>query len=100
MRISSQLIASKKQSNSRQKCEPAPLAANSNKDLVKVRTLELSEQIGEYQNILHDQQKHKFMIVPRGLDMSGKAETVKIVFGRISPAGTRSIRFKAATVFE
>lgn len=100
MSISTQFIASKNSQIQDKDASLRPLAANSNKELMKARTLELSEQIGEFQNILHAQQQHKLLIVLQGMDTSGKDGTVKVVFGRTNPAGVRSISYKAPTALE
>ena len=100
MSIATQFIASKNSQIQDKDASLRPLAANSNKELMKGRTLELSEQIGEFQNILHAQQKHKLLIVLQGMDTSGKDGTVKVVFGRTNPAGVRIISYKAPTAQE
>ena len=100
MSISTQFIATKNSQILDKDASLRPLAVNSNKELMKAKTLELSEQIGEFQNILYAQQKHKLLIVLQGMDTSGKDGTVRVVFGRTNPAGVRSISFKAPSTIE
>jgi PPK2 family polyphosphate:nucleotide phosphotransferase len=100
MSISTQFIATKNSQILDKDASLRPMAVNSNKELMKAKTLELSEQIGEFQNILYAQQKHKLLIVLQGMDTSGKDGTVRVVFGRTNPAGVRSISFKAPSAIE
>lgn len=100
MTISAQFLASSKLHLSEQDASLRPLTSAGNKALMKEKTLELSAQIAEFQNILYAQQKHKLLIILQGMDTSGKDGTVKVVFGASNPAGIRSVSFKAPTAQE
>lgn len=100
MNISAQFLASEKTVLQEKDASLRPLTSAGNKTLMKERTLELSAQIAEFQNILYAQQKHKLLIVLQGMDTSGKDGTVRVVFGASNPAGIRSVSFKAPTTQE
>jgi PPK2 family polyphosphate:nucleotide phosphotransferase len=66
----------------------------------KLRTVELMQEIAEWQNVFYAQRDRKMLVVLQGMDTSGKDGTVKGVFGAIDPLGIRSIAFKAPTTIE
>ncbi|MFZ6818893.1 PPK2 family polyphosphate kinase [Undibacterium sp. Ji22W] len=100
MNISAQFLASGKTVLQEKDAALRALASAGNKTLMKEKTLELSAQIAEFQNILYAQQKHKLLIVLQGMDTSGKDGTVRVVFGASNPAGIRSVSFKAPSSVE
>ncbi|MFA9274266.1 MAG: PPK2 family polyphosphate kinase [Candidatus Aquirickettsiella gammari] len=100
MNISAQFLASEKTVLQEQDASLRPSTLANTKALMKERTLELSTQIGEFQNILYAQQKHKLLIILQGMDTSGKDGTVRVVFGASNPAGIRSVSYKAPTAQE
>lgn len=100
MNISAQFLASDKTVLQDKDAGLHVLASAGNKALMKEKTLELSAQIAEFQNILYAQQKHKLLIILQGMDTSGKDGTVRVVFGASNPAGIRSVSYKAPTAQE
>ncbi|MBC3807684.1 polyphosphate kinase 2 family protein [Undibacterium seohonense] len=100
MNVSTQFLASPNVVLLEKDADLRPLASVDSKALTKEKTLELSAQIAEFQNVLYAQQKHKLLIILQGMDTSGKDGTVRIVFGASNPAGIRSVSFKAPTAQE
>lgn len=66
----------------------------------RARTLELAQQIAEFQNVFYAARARKIIIVLQGMDTSGKDGTVKGVFSAVDPLGVRSVAFKAPTTIE
>lgn len=66
----------------------------------KLQVDALAQRIGELQDILYAQRKHKILIVLQGMDTSGKDGTVRGVFGKIDPLGVGTVAFKAPTAVE
>lgn len=100
MNISAQFLASEKIVLLEKDASLRSLISAGNKELMKEKTLELSAQIAEFQNILYAQQKHKILIILQGMDTSGKDGTVRVVFGASNPAGIRSVSYKAPSTQE
>jgi PPK2 family polyphosphate:nucleotide phosphotransferase len=57
----------------------------------------LGHELGDLQEKLFAQRKYAVLVVLQGLDGSGKDNTVKHVFGHVSPAGCRVKSFKVPT---
>lgn len=54
----------------------------------------LNEQLGDLQQMLYAESKHKVLVVLQGMDTSGKDGTIKHVFHTINPLGVRVANFK------
>ncbi|MBC7864092.1 MAG: polyphosphate kinase [Bacteroidia bacterium] len=70
------------------------------KERTKLKTIELAEKIGQLQNVLYAESKHKILLLLQGMDASGKDGTVKNVFRGINPLGCRVHAFKAPSTIE
>lgn len=66
----------------------------------KQKVKELTEQLGELQELLYAENKHGFLIVLQGMDTSGKDSTIRQVFQAVNPQGVRVATFKAPTEIE
>lgn len=55
---------------------------------------ELNERLGDLQQMLYAESKHKVLVVLQGMDTSGKDGTIKHVFHTINPLGVRVANFK------
>ncbi|WP_413560929.1 PPK2 family polyphosphate kinase [Bdellovibrio sp. HCB209] len=71
----------------------------SKKDL-KSDFAEISEKLGDLQELIFAESKHKVLIILQGLDTSGKDGTVKHVFAATNPQGLRVASFKRPTDLE
>lgn len=60
----------------------------------------LARRIGDAQELLYAQNKHKLLVVLQGMDTSGKDGTVKAVFREVNIFGVRVVAFKSPTVHE
>ncbi len=60
----------------------------------------LNVQLGELQNLLYAEHKHKVLIVLQATDTGGKDGAIKKVFSEASPQGVRIASFKAPTATE
>jgi PPK2 family polyphosphate:nucleotide phosphotransferase len=69
------------------------------KDLDK-EIQDLGERLGDLQELIFAEGKHKILIILQGLDTSGKDGTVKHVFSETNPQGLRVISFKEPSDFE
>ena len=58
---------------------------------------ELQKRIGELQELLYAEHKHKVLIVLQGMDTSGKDGVVRHVMSECSPQGMRVVSFKKPT---
>ncbi len=54
----------------------------------------LNEQLGDLQQTLYAESKHKVLIVLQGMDSSGKDGTIKHVFRTVNPLGVQVANFK------
>ncbi len=57
----------------------------------------LADQIGDLQEMLYAQSKHKFLFVIQAMDTGGKDGTIKDVFESVNPQGLRCEPFKKPT---
>lgn len=71
-----------------------PTTASGDKTKTQERTAKLVERIGELQELLYAEHKHKVLIVLQGMDTSGKDGTVRKVLRETSPQGIRVVSFK------
>jgi PPK2 family polyphosphate:nucleotide phosphotransferase len=55
---------------------------------------EANERLGELQQLLFAESKHRVLVVLQGMDTSGKDGTIKHVFRMINPLGVRVANFK------
>lgn len=69
------------------------------KDLEK-EIKDLGERLGDLQELIFAENKHKVLIILQGLDTSGKDGTVKHVFADTNPQGVRVVSFKEPTNIE
>jgi PPK2 family polyphosphate:nucleotide phosphotransferase len=63
----------------------------------KQRCIKLEERLGELQELLYAEHRHKVLIILQGMDTSGKDGTVRHVMSGVSPAGVRVVSFKKPT---
>lgn len=67
------------------------------KEEVAVLNRELQLRIGELQELLFAEGKHRLLVVLQGMDTSGKDGTIRKVFSEVSPQGMRVVSFKKPT---
>jgi PPK2 family polyphosphate:nucleotide phosphotransferase len=60
----------------------------------------LTERLGELQELLYAEHRHKVLIILQGMDTSGKDGTVRHVMRGVSPQGVRVASFKKPTELE
>jgi len=70
------------------------------KDDALPRFEKLAAELGELQEVMFAEGKHKVLIVFQAMDTGGKDGTVRAVFGRVNPQGVRVANFKAPTATE
>jgi PPK2 family polyphosphate:nucleotide phosphotransferase len=63
----------------------------------KERCVELAGHLGDLQELLYAEHKHKVLVILQGMDTSGKDGTVRHVMSGVSPAGVRVVSFKKPT---
>lgn len=61
------------------------------------KTAKLVDRIGELQELLYAEHKHKVLILLQGMDTSGKDGAVRKVLRETSPQGVRVVSFKKPT---
>jgi len=66
----------------------------------KQKCIGLEERLGELQELLYAEHKHKVLVILQGMDTSGKDGTVRHVMSGVSPAGVRVVSFKKPTLEE
>jgi PPK2 family polyphosphate:nucleotide phosphotransferase len=66
----------------------------------KEKSVALQARLGELQELLFAEHRHKVLIILQGMDTSGKDGTVRHVLNDVSPAGVRVVSFKAPTAEE
>jgi len=54
----------------------------------------LNDRLGELQQLLYAESKHKVLVVLQGMDTSGKDGTIKHVFRTVNPLGVKVANFK------
>jgi PPK2 family polyphosphate:nucleotide phosphotransferase len=68
-----------------------------NKKDARARQAELVQKLGELQEVLYAEHKHKVLVVLQALDTGGKDGTTRAVFSGINPQGVRVASFKVPT---
>lgn len=71
-----------------------------NKSEGRERSAKLQERLGELQELLYAEHRHKVLIVLQGMDTSGKDGTVRHVMDGMSPSGVSVVSFKKPTAEE
>jgi PPK2 family polyphosphate:nucleotide phosphotransferase len=64
------------------------------------QTAKLVERIGELQELLYAEHKHKILIILQGMDTSGKDGAIRKVLRETSPQGVHVVSFKKPTEAE
>ena len=67
------------------------------KEQAEDRLKELSEQLGDLQEILYAARQNSVLIILQGMDTSGKDGTIKRVMSEVNPLGCRVESFKVPT---
>lgn len=63
----------------------------------KARLEELYQKLGELQEVLYAEHKHKVLVVLQALDTGGKDGTIRAVFSGVNPQGVHVASFKVPT---
>jgi len=63
----------------------------------KARLAELVQKLGELQEVLYAEHKHKILVVLQALDTGGKDGTIRAVFNGVNPQGVHVASFKVPT---
>src|SRR5690349_14196918 len=66
----------------------------------RVQTDKLAIELDELQNRFYADRRYKLLVVLQGTDTSGKDGTLRVVFGRMSPLGVRTVAWKAPSEAE
>lgn len=74
--------------------------APGDKEATQAATQKLVERIGELQELLFAEHKHKVLVVLQGMDTSGKDGAIRKVLAETSPQGVRVVSFKKPTPLE
>ena len=67
---------------------------------IKEKTLQITKELNELQNLLYAEQKHAVLVVIQGMDASGKDGVIRNVFGQLNPQGVLVKSFKAPSAEE
>ncbi len=59
--------------------------------------VEKSKTLRDLQELFYAEGKQKLLVILQGIDASGKDGTIKNVFGRVNPQGTKVVSFKVPT---
>jgi PPK2 family polyphosphate:nucleotide phosphotransferase len=73
---------------------------NVDKEKTKEKAAKLAVKIGEIQNILYAENKHKVLIILQGMDASGKDGSVKNLTSETNVQGVRVVSFKVPNAEE
>jgi PPK2 family polyphosphate:nucleotide phosphotransferase len=71
-----------------------------NKEKAEKLSVDLQKRIGELQELLYAEHRHRVLVVLQGMDTSGKDGTVRHVMSESSPQGLRVASFKKPTETE
>jgi len=82
-----------------QTCETSYGGELSKKD-GKARLEKLTKSLRDLQELMYAEHQHKVLVVLQGIDTSGKDGTIRSVFGKVNPQGTRVVNFKVPTTRE
>jgi PPK2 family polyphosphate:nucleotide phosphotransferase len=74
--------------------------APGNKEETNAKSDKLCFKIGDLQELLFAEHKHKLLVVLQGMDTSGKDGTVRHVMRGVSPQSVRAVSFKQPTQVE
>jgi len=66
----------------------------------KARLEKLTKSLRDLQELMYAEHQHKVLVVLQGIDTSGKDGTIRSVFGKVNPQGTRVVNFKVPTTRE
>ncbi len=61
------------------------------------KSAKLTERLGELQELLFAESKHKLLVVLQGMDSAGKDGTIRHVMSGVSPQSVRAVPFKQPT---
>jgi PPK2 family polyphosphate:nucleotide phosphotransferase len=67
------------------------------KKAAKARLAELCQKLGELQEVLYAEHKHKILVVLQALDTGGKDGAIRAVFSGVNPQGVHVASFKVPT---
>ncbi len=71
-----------------------PTTAPGDKAKTHEATAKLAFRIGELQELLYAENRHKVLIVLQGMDTAGKDSTIRKVLREVSPQGVRVVSFR------
>ena len=74
--------------------------APGSKEETNARSDKLSARLGDLQELLYAEHRHKVLVILQGMDTSGKDGTVRHVMRGVSPQGVRVVSFKRPTQIE
>lgn len=74
-----------------------PTTAPGDKAKTQEQTAQLAERIGELQELLYAEHKHKVLVLLQGMDTSGKDGAIRKVLREVIPQGVRVVSFKKPT---
>jgi PPK2 family polyphosphate:nucleotide phosphotransferase len=80
--------------------DPDYTAEHSDHDSADKELQELSDELGELQELLAAAQHHGMLIVLQGMDTSGKDGTIRHVLSHVNPQGCYVVAFKVPTLEE
>ena len=63
----------------------------------KAQLEKLTKRLRDLQELLYAEHQQKVLIVLQGIDTSGKDSTIRKVFGKVNPQGTKVVNFKVPT---
>lgn len=66
----------------------------------EARCAELTNELGELQELLYAAGDHALLVILQGMDTSGKDGTIRSVLSQTSPQGVRTVPFKQPTPLE
>jgi len=82
-------------------CDPGDTSiVPGDKEKTLAKSEKLTDRIGELQELLFAEHKHKMLVILQGMDTSGKDGTVRHVLRGVSPQGVRVTSFKRPTDVE
>ena len=77
-----------------------PTTVPGDKAKTQQATAKLADRIGELQELLYAENRHKVLIILQGMDTSGKDGTIRKVLREVSPQGVRVVSFKKPSEIE
>ncbi len=83
-----------------QDLDPSSHAGFDNKEAGLAAAQDLVQQLGDLQELLYAEHKHKVLVVLQAMDTGGKDGTIKKVFEGVDPQGVRVASFKVPTPVE